>query len=261
MSSGRILAGRRGIVLGVSSENSAGYACAAAAIEQGATVAISHRAERRQAAAALGARLGAKPIVLEASDETSVAAAFAQVESELGGLDFVVHTLVHVPDGVLMRPATAITAAEFHATLEIGVRSLLVACRFAAPMLERSTAPRVVALSSGGGESAMPSYHAVGIAKAALAAAVRYLALELGPAGVLCNVVSFSLVETEAALRAVGPAAAEATRRHLAKRSMTRANTTLGDVGSAVAYFASPLLRNVTGETLTVDGGFSRAYF
>jgi enoyl-[acyl-carrier protein] reductase I len=256
-----ILAGRRGIVLGVSSENSAGYACAAAAIEQGATVAISHRPSRRDAGERLAARLGAKRVELEASDETAVSEAFAQVGSELGGLDFVVHTLVHVPDGVLGRPATAITAAEFHATMEVGVRSLLVACRFAEPLLQRSASPRVVALSSGGGESAMPSYHAVGIAKAALAAAVRYLALELGPAGILCNLVSFSLVETDAAVRAVGTDVAQATRRHLAKRSMTRTNTTLADVGNAVAYFASPLLRNVTGETLTVDGGFSRAYF
>jgi enoyl-[acyl-carrier protein] reductase I len=188
-------------------------------------------------------------------------AAFEQVGVLLGGLDFVVHTLVHVPEGVLTRPVTAVTAAEFQTTMEVAVRSLLVACRFAKPLLERSTAPRVVALSSGGAESAMPSYHAVGIAKAALSAAVRYLALELGPAGVLCNVVSFSLIETDAAVAAVGCEAAEATRRHLAKRSLTRANTTLADVGAAVAYFASPLLRNVTGETLTVDGGFSRAYF
>ncbi len=261
MTSTGMLAGRRGIVLGVSSENSAGYACAATAIEQGATVAISHRPSRHETARTLAARLGAKPVALEATDETSVAEAFARVADELGGLDFMVHTLVHVPDGVLGRPATAITASEFHATMEIGVRSLLVACRFAKPLLERSDAPRVVALSSGGGASAMPSYHAVGIAKAALAAAVRYLALELGPAGILCNVVSFSLVETDAAVRAVGSAAADATRRHLAKRSMTRANTTLADVGAAVSYFASPLLRNVTGEILTVDGGFSRAYF
>ena len=261
MKSGGILAGRRGLILGVSSENSAGYACAAAAIEQGASVAITHRPSRRGTVSALAARLGAERVELEATSESSVREAFAQVGVLLGGLDFLVHTLVHVPDGILTRPATAITAAEFQTTMEVGVRSLLVACRFAQPLLEHSTAPRVVALSSGGGESAMPSYHAVGIAKAALAAAVRYLALELGPRGTLCNVVSFSLVDTDAALSAVGRDAAEATRRHLAKRSMTRANTTLADVGEAVAYFASPLLRNVTGETLTVDGGFSRAYF
>ena len=256
-----ILSGQRGIVLGVSTENGAGYACAAAAVEQGATVAITHRPGRESVAHPLAARLGAKALALEATDEASVERAFDVAAKELGGLDFLVHTLVRVPEGVLSRPATALTAAEFHETMEIGVRSLLVACRFARPHLERSAAPRVVVLSSGGGASAMPNYHAVGIAKAALEAATRYLALELGPSGILCNVVSFSLVETDAALRVVGAGAAEATRRHLAKRALTRASTTLGDVGQAAAYFASPLLRNVTAETFTVDGGFSQAYF
>lgn len=256
-----ILAGKRGIVLGVSGENSAGYACAAAAVAQGATLAVTHTPRREALVGTLAARLGAHPIAMEATDESSVEGAFARVERELGGLDFVVHTLVRVPDGVLARPATALTAPEFHEIMEIGVRSLLVAARFAEPLLALSSSPRIVALTSGGGESAMPRYHAVGIAKAALESAVRYLALELGPRRILCNTVSFSLVETDAAVRAVGDDAAAATRRHLAKRSMTQASTTLGDVGNAVAYFASPLLANVTGELLTIDGGFSKAYF
>jgi len=256
-----ILSGRRGVVLGVSTENGAGYACAAAAMEQGATVAITHRPGREGVVGPLAARLGAKAFSLEATDESSVEAALVGAATELGGLDFVVHSLVRVPDGVLSRPVTALTAAEFQETMEISVRSLLVACRFARPYLERSSAPRVVVLSSCGGVAAMPNYHAVGIAKAALEAATRYLALELGPSGVLCNVVSFSLIETDAAVRVVGAGAAEATRRHLAKRALTRTNTTLGDVGQAAAYFASPFLRNVTAETFTVDGGFSQAYF
>jgi enoyl-[acyl-carrier protein] reductase I len=198
---------------------------------------------------------------MEATDENSVRDALLRASSDLGGLDFVVFTLVRAPEGALARPATDLTAAEFHEAMEIGVRSLLVAARFAAPLLARSPSPRIVALSSGGGAAAMPRYHVVGIAKAALEAAMRYLALELGPAGILCNTVSFSLVETDAAIRAVGGEAARATRLHLAKRSMTRANTTLRDVGNAVAYFASPLLANVTGELLTVDGGFSQSYF
>jgi enoyl-[acyl-carrier protein] reductase I len=261
MTAGGLLAGRRGMVLGVSSENSAGYACAAAAIEQGAEVMITYRPGRREATEPLAKRLGVRATALEVTDESSVAGAFLAVSTELGGLDFLVHTLVHAPTGVLSRPVTEISASEFHQTMEIGVRSLLVACRYAEPFLARSEAPRVVALTSGGGASAMPSYHAVGIAKAALEAAVRYLAFELGPRGVLCNAVSFSLVETDAACRAVGAEAAAATRKHLAKRSMTRANTTLADVGNAVAYFSSPLLRNVTGETFTIDGGFAKSYF
>ncbi len=256
-----ILAGKRGIVLGVSGENSAGHACAAAAIAQGAELAVTHTPRREGVVRKIAARLGAVPISMEATDESSVAAAFERTEKALGGLDFVVHTLVRVPDGALARPATALTAAEFHEIMEIGVRSLLVAARFAGPLLAQSSSPRIVALTSGGGEAAMPRYHAVGIAKAALESAVRYLALELGARRILCNTISFSLVETDAAVRAVGGDVAEATRRHLAKRSMTQMSATLGDVANAVAYFVSPLLANVTGELLTVDGGFSKAYF
>jgi enoyl-[acyl-carrier protein] reductase I len=260
MSAG-LLAGKRGIILGVSSENSAGHACAAAAIEQGATIAITHTPRREGEVRELASRLGAHPIAMEATDETSVGEAFASAAKGLGGLDFAVHTLVRVSEGALARPATALSAQEFHETMEIGVRSLLVCARFAEPFLAQSASPRIVALSSGGGGAAMPRYHVVGMAKAALESAVRYLALELGPRGILCNAVSFSLVETDAAVRAVGGDAAQATRRHLAKRSMTQANTTLRDVGNTVAYFVSPLLANVTGELLTVDGGFSRSYF
>jgi enoyl-[acyl-carrier protein] reductase I len=159
----------------------------------------------------LAERLGAVRVEFEATDEGSIEAAFARVGSEFGRLDFLLHTLVHAPEGLLARPATSLTAREFHDAMETGVRSLLVACRYALPLLERSESPRVVALSSAGAAFAMPNYHAVGIAKAALEAAVRYLALELGPKRrVLCNTVSFFLIETDAAVRAVG---AEAARR------------------------------------------------
>ena len=150
-----ILAGKRGIILGVASENSAGYACAAAAIEQGATVAMTHTPRRSASGAELASRLGAHPIAMEATDEASVGDAFVEVAKALGGLDFVVHTLVRVRDGALARAATSLTAAEFHETMEIGVRSLLVAARFAEPLLAESKSPRIVALTSGGGAAAM----------------------------------------------------------------------------------------------------------
>jgi len=248
-------------VLGVSGENSVGYHCAAKAKEWGAEVAVAHRPARREAASLWAERLGCHIIELEAAEDASMQAAFAAVGSAFGRLDFLVHTLVHVPPGALERPVTSLTDDEFHATMEIGVRSLLVACRYAMPWFERSESPRVVTLSSSGGDFAMPHYHAIGIAKAALSAAARYVAQELGPRGVLCNVVSFSLIETDAAVRAVGSEAAAATRRHLAKRAMTQKNATFEQVANAVGFFCSPFLENVTGETLVIDGGFSRSYF
>jgi enoyl-[acyl-carrier protein] reductase I len=119
----------------------------------------------------------------------------------------------------------------------------------------------VVTLLSGGADFAMPDYHAIGMAKAALAAAVRYLAAELGPAGVLCNAVNFSILESDAARRVIGEERTLQTRAHLSKRSMTRAPLEYADVARTVAFLCSPLCSNLTGEALTVDGGFSRSYF
>jgi enoyl-[acyl-carrier protein] reductase I len=145
--------------------------------------------------------------------------------------------------------------------MDVGVRSLLVATRFARPWLERSSSPRVVTLLSGGADFAMPNYHLVGLVKAALGAAVRYLAAELGPAGILCNAVNFSILDTAAARRVIGAERTLQTRQHLAKRGMTGAPLAYADVTRAIAFLVSPLCSNLTGEALQVDGGFSRSYF
>jgi enoyl-[acyl-carrier protein] reductase I len=99
------------------------------------------------------------------------------------------------------------------------------------------------------------------MAKAALAAATRYLAAELGPSRILCNAVNFSILESDAAKRVIGEERTRQTRAHLSKRSMTRVPLEYADVSRAVAFLCSPLCSNLTGEALTVDAGFSRSYF
>jgi enoyl-[acyl-carrier protein] reductase I len=248
------------LVLGVSSQNGVGYHTARAFRAQDAAVTITHREARRETVAPLAAALGCERVELDFRDESRVERVFANVGERYERLDFLVHTLVHVPDGVLEKPVTELSAADFAHVMEVGVRSLLVACRYALPWLRRSDAPRVVTLLSPGSDRAVPHYHAVGMVKGALAAAVRYVALELGPLGVLCNAVSFSIVETDAARRVIGEELAQKTRGALAKRAFTRRATDYADVVNALTYLASPLCTNVTGETLHVDGGFSRAY-
>ncbi len=256
-----ILERSRGVILGVSSENSVGYRCAAAFRDLGAAVGITYRPHRREEGARWASELGCASAELEATDEASVARAVGELGRKLERFDFLVHTFVHVPEGVLDRPLLDVSARDFADVLEVGVRSLLVACRHALPFLARSSHPRLVALVSPGAEAAMPRYHVVGIAKSALASAVRYLAAELGPSGVLCNALDFSILGTDGARRVIGDDAVSRTREHLAKRSMTRAPLEFDDVTNALAFLASPLCRNITGETLTVDGGFSRSYF
>jgi len=212
-------------------------------------------------AGALAARIGCSCVELDATNEASHERAFASIERSLGGLDFLVHTLVHVPEGTLHKPVYELSAAEFSSVLEVGVRSLLVACKFALPLLARSPHPRVVALSSAGADFAIPNYHAVGISKAALEATVRYLGQELGPQGVLCNSLSFSMIATDAARRVIGQSESEQTHVYLAKRSMTRVPLSFAHVTNTLGFLVSPLCTNLTGETLCVDGGFSRNYF
>src|SRR3954471_24802529 len=260
MTHAQLLAGRRGVVLGVWWENGVGFHAARAFRAAGAEVIVTHREPRREVVAPLAAALGCERIELDFRDERAVAHAFSELGRRHERLDFLVHTLVHVPDGVLEKPVTELSASDFAEVLELGARSLLVACRYALPLLRRSDAPRVVTLLSPGSDHAVPHYHAVGIMKGALAATVRYLALELGPLGVLCNAVSFSIVDTDAARRVIGEELTHKTRAALAKRAFTRRATDYDDVTQSLTYLVSPLAANVTGETLHVDGGFSRGY-
>lgn len=255
-----LLAGKRGLVLGVSSHESVGFHVAEALRAQGAEVAVTVRPQRTDALAEL-ADSGYLALELDALDEGSMERAVARAAERFEGLDFVVHTLVHVPQGALERPVTHVSASELAAAMDVGVRSLLAVTRYARPWLERSSSPRIVALLSGGADFAMPSYHLVGMVKAALGAAVRYLAAELGPSKILCNAVNFSMLETAAALRVIGGERTRQTRQHLAKRSMTQTPLDYADVTNAVTFLASPLCSNLTGEALVVDGGFSRSYF
>jgi enoyl-[acyl-carrier protein] reductase I len=256
-----LLAGCRGLVLGVSSENSTGFQCARALSRFGAEVAVTCRPQRKQAVAELVQEFDGLVLELEATKEESFDRAFAELERKFGRLDFLVHTLVHVPDGALTKPSYELSADEFYQVMDIGVRSLLAACKRALPLFAASKHPRVVALTSAGAEFAIPRYHVVGVAKAALASAVRYLGQELGPRGVLCNSLSFSIVDTDAARRVIGESETEQTRNYLAKRAMTGARLEFEHVTNAIAFLSSPLCANLTGQTLNVDGGFSRNYF
>lgn len=257
-----LLSGARGAIVGVSSERSIGYACALAARALGAEVAITYRPARASDGARLAEQLGAAVHApLEADDPAAIEEAFGAFDQAFGRLDFLVHTLMHVPSELLERPLTELGRDDFARVLDVGVHSLLQLCRHARPLLGRSAAPRIVTISSPCSRRMTPHYHVAGIAKAALESALLYLAQELGPAGILCNAVSPALLATDGALAVVGAGAAASTRAHLAKRAPTRKPIELEDVADCVAWLCSPMARQITGEVITLDGGYSRSYF
>ena len=255
-----LLAGRRGVVLGVSGVNSIGYTLARTLRALGAEVAVTCRPARLAAMVELAAELAVEVHPVEISDERSLAAAFEALGRAGRPLDFVVHGLVEIPEGVLARSVLDVSRAEFEQVMSVAAWSLIAACHHARPLLLRSTAPRVVALTSACSHRMTPNYHVAGIAKAALESAVLYLAMQLGRDGVLVNAVGASLLATDGAVRAIGAHHAQATRAVQTRRSATGRGVELGDVAHCVAFLCSPLARNLTGEVVTVDGGFSRAY-
>ncbi|MFD6529569.1 enoyl-ACP reductase [Streptomyces sp. NPDC060184] len=256
-----LLAGRRGLVIGVSGENSVGYHCAKNFRRLGAEVAISYRPHRAARGAALAAELGcALHLPLDWEDEQSLTAGFRRVADTWGHLDFVVHTLVHTPPGALGHPLTELPRTAFDDALSTGAYSLVAAARHAAPLLERSDNPRIVTLSSAGDSFTLPNYHVLGITKAALNATMRYLAYELGPRGILCNALSFSLLDTDGAVRALGTANTDRTRELLAGAALTRTALAVDQVTTLIALLAGPWLQNTTGQVITQDGGFSLNY-
>jgi enoyl-[acyl-carrier protein] reductase I len=261
MSGPLLLSGRRGLVLGVSGENSIGYQLARFLRGLGANVAMTCRPARLNAVAPLAARLDAPLLAVEADDDASMAGAFDALGAGDQGLDFMVHTLIHIPDGVLKRGLLDVKRKDFEHVMSIATYSLIAACRHARPLLARSPAPRVVALTSVCGHRMTPHYHVAGIAKAALESTVLYLAQQLGKEGVLVNAVGSSMLATDGAQRAVGADVAAATRQLVTKRSATGRPLDFDDVSGAVAFLCSPLARNLTGEVITVDGGYAKAYF
>ena len=255
-----LLAGRRGIVLGVSGANSIGYHLAQTLRELGATVAVTCRPGRLARVAPLADALGCAVYPVEIADEPSLAAAFAALGQATAPLDFLVHGLVDVPAGVLTRSVLEVSRPDFEHVMSVAVWSLIAACRHAHPLLANSPAPRVVALTSAASHRMTPNYHVAGIAKAALESAVLYLAMQLGKDGILVNAVGTSLLPTDGAMRAIGEQNVQATRAVQTRRSATGRVIGYRDVASCVAYLCSALARNLTGEIVTVDGGFARAY-
>jgi len=253
-----ILAGARGLVIGVSSANSIGYAIARHARAQGANVTITCRAPRLDRVAPLAAELGGRALALDVIDDASLATAFAQLGP--APLDFVVHSVVDIPEGVLARPMLDVSRDDFAHVMSVSAWSLIAVCRHARPLLAQSQAPRVVALTSACSHRMTPNYHVAGIAKAALESAVLYLAMQLGRQSILVNAVSSSFVATDGAIRAIGAEHASATRGVQAKRSATGRAIDLDDIARSVGFLCSAMASNLTGEVLTVDGGYSRAY-
>ena len=250
---GNLMAGKRGLVMGVANERSMAWGIARACRAQGAELAFTYQGEAlKKRVAPLAEQLGSDFVM--PGDVTAVAeldALFAAVRERWGRLDFLVHAIAYSDKDELRGRYVDTTAQNFERTLAISCYSFTDLCRRAEPLM--SDGGSLLTLSYAGAERVMPHYNVMGVAKAALEASVRYLAADLGGRDIRVNAISAGPVRTLAA-SGIGDF------RYILKWNELNAplqrNTTLADVGGGAIYLLSGLGSGTTGEVLHVDSGY-----
>jgi enoyl-[acyl-carrier protein] reductase III len=231
-----------------------GRACALALAARGADVAITY-VENREAAEATAAEIegmGRRTLVLrgDVADAGSNAEAVDRAVSELGPLRYLV---ANAANGTFAG-VDDLTVEQWDYTMAAHARALLLLAQRASPSMRENGGGAIVAISSLGARRVYDAYAAFGTAKAAIESLVRYLAVELGPHGIRVNCVAGGVVVTDL-FRAIPEW--ETIAAASAERSPLRTVLDPGDVADAVSFFASDAAKRITGQTLTVDAGFT----
>lgn len=250
-----LMKGKRGLVMGVANERSIAWGIAQAMAAEGAALAFSYQGEAfGKRVQPLAESLGAAAMVeVDVTDEGSVDAAFDRLGEVWGGLDFVIHAIAYTDKAELAADFRFrdTTAANFTNTMLISCYSLIPVARRAAGLM--TAGGTILTLTFDGGRRVMPCYNVMGVAKAGLEMAVRYLASDLGPQGIRVNAISPGPMKTLAG-SAIG--AARRTFKHAEANAPLRENATLGSIGGTAVYLASDYGAHTSGEVIHVDGGF-----
>ena len=248
-----LMAGKKGLILGIANERSLAWGITRAVAEHGAELALTFQGDAldkrvRPLAESVGAAL---VLPCDVMDAASLDVLFATVSEEWRRLDFVVHAIAFSDKEQLKGKYLETTAANFERTMMISCYSFTELCRRAAPLM--ADGGSMVTLTYAGSERVMPHYNVMGVAKAALEASVRYLAADLGPQGVRVNAISAGPMRTLAGA-VIG--SARYVYRVSREASPLRRNVELTDVGGAGLYLLSDLSAGVTGTVHYVDAGY-----
>jgi enoyl-[acyl-carrier protein] reductase I len=251
--SGGLLRGRRGLVMGVANDHSIAWGIARMLAAQGAELAFTYQGEAfGRRVAPLAASIGSKLVLAcDVEDVATVDQVFAGLRETWGGLDFVVHAIAYSDRAELKGRYADTTRDNFIRTMVISCFSFTEVARRAAAMMDRGGA--LLTLTYGGSVRVVPNYNAMGIAKAALESSVRYLAADLGPQAIRVNAISAGPMRT---LAGAGITDARLMYNFQKRHSPLRRTITLDEVGGAAVYLLSDLATGVTGEVHYVDSGY-----
>jgi len=249
-----LMKGKKGLIVGVANKRSIAWAIAQRCVEQGAQCAFSFQSER------LGENVkeltndlpGSLLFQMDVSDDLQVQKGFEYLRESWSGIDFLVHAVAYAPRQALEGDFVSTTREDFRTALDISTYSLPVLAHAAKPLMTQGGS--IVALTYLGSERVMPNYNVMGVAKAALESATRYLANDLGPSNIRVNCISAGPIKTLAAAGIGGFSSILDLHR---SKAPLRKNTELEEVGDAGVFLLSDMGRGITGQVLYVDGGYS----
>jgi len=250
---GELMKGKKGIVTGVANHNSIAWGIASQLAAQGAELALFYLPDMEKRVRPLGESLGVSTMApADVSDDASMQAAFDTVGNAFGSIDFFVHAIAFAPrDQISGSFVENATRQGFLTAMEISAFSFVDCARRSAQLMPNGGS--IITLTYMGSERAIPNYNTMGVAKAALEAAVRYAARDLGPRGIRVNAVS------PGAMRTLSLAGIQGGRAMLAKGrtlSAMKEDTSIEGVAGCALWLLSDLGRSTTGEVVHVDAGF-----
>ena len=254
LTSAKLIAGKKGVIMGVANDRSIAWGIARTLAAHGAQLAYTYQGETlERRVRPLAEQTGSSLLVTcDVEQDSSIEDAFRLIGDEMGEIDFIVHAIAHSDKEELNGHYIDTTRHNFLRTMDVSCFSFTATARAALPYMREGGS--MITLSFSGAERVVPNYNVMGVAKAALEASVRYLAVDLGEKGVRVNAISAGPVRTLA-----GSAVAGA--RHIFKWSQNHAplhrNADLDDIGGSALYLLSGLSNGVTGEVHHVDGGYN----
>lgn len=244
------------LITGLLSNRSIAYGIAKAASREGAQLAFTYQGEDiRERVIKLAAEFGTAPVLpCDVAQDDQIAALYAKLQSEWGGLDGLLHSIAFAPREALKGNfLDGLTREGFVTAHDISSYSFAAMAKGAAPLMAGKPGA-MLTLTYLGAERTVPNYNVMGLAKASLEACVRYLASDLGPQGIRVNGISAGPIKT---LAAAGIGGFGKILKFVEDNAPLRRNVTIEDVGNAAAFLLSDLAGGITGEITYVDCGFS----
>jgi len=249
----RLLDGKKGLIVGIANEHSIAWGCAKAFRAFGSDVAVTYLNDKaKKYVEPLARELDAHIFMpLDVQAQGQMEAVFERIEKDWKKLDFVVHSIAFSPKSALGGRVIDVDLDGFRTTMDVSVWSFIRMAHLAEPLMTQGGS--LFTMTYYGSQMVVENYNIMGVAKAALESAVRYMAAELGPKGIRVHAISPGPLATRAAS---GIPDFDELLEKARTKAPTRSLVSIEDVGVATAFLAHDAARLITGETLYIDGGY-----